>query len=122
LRHRPSAPLLAMMRYRLASFPRRTARRLEARRRWGAAVARAGNVAGADHAVHTHWLIPVLVDDLERARAALRAAGIDASGPSNVVYLGPRPAIMDRLLFVPAYPELPRATRRSILRAVEKAC
>lgn len=118
VRHRPSAPLLAMLRHRLSTFARRSARRLEQRRLWGAEVASAVVVPGADHPVHTHWLIPVLVDDVETARASLRAVGIDASGPSNVVYLGPRPAIMDRLVFVPAYPELPPAARRSLLRAL----
>jgi perosamine synthetase len=107
------------MRRRLATFPGRTARRLEARRRWGAEVAAAAFVPGAEHAAHSHWLIPVRVDDVERARAALRAVGIDGSSPSNLVSLGAAPGPMDHLVFVPAYPELPAAARRSLLHALE---
>jgi hypothetical protein len=119
LRHRPCAPLCRAVRRRLATFTGRTARRLEARRRWGVEVAASAFVPGAAHAAHSHWLIPVQVDDVERAQDALRAVGIDGSSPSNLVSLGPAPGPMERLVFVPAYPELPRAARRSLLGALE---
>jgi perosamine synthetase len=119
VRHRPSAPLLRAMRRRLTTFPGRTARRLEARRRWGAEVAAATSVPGSQHACHSHWLIPVRVADVERAQSALRAIGIDGSSPSNLVCLGPAPSLMEGLVFVPAYPELPAAARRSLLGALE---
>ncbi|HEU5058212.1 MAG TPA: hypothetical protein VFU21_16885, partial [Kofleriaceae bacterium] len=110
---------LRAMRRRLATFSGRTARRLEARRRWGVEVAAAASVPGSQHPRHSHWLIPVRVADVARARAALRAVGIDGSSPSNLVSVGPAPGLLEALVFVPAYPELPRAARRSLIGALE---
>jgi perosamine synthetase len=118
LRHRPSAALLVVLHRRLRCFAARTAGRLEARRSWGDQVAATVDVLGAHHGIHTHWLLPVRVDDVDAALAGLRAAGIDASGPSNVVDLDPRAQLMDRLVFVPAYPELSRGARRRLLGAL----
>lgn len=118
LRHRPCAPLLAVLHSRLASS---NASRLQARRAWGLEVAAAASVPGAAHAFHTHWLIPVRVADIASALAALRADGFDASGPSNVCALGGAVATdtLSRMIFVPAYPELPAAARGRILQLIK---
>jgi hypothetical protein len=120
LRRRPSRALLVLLDHRLASVAR-TADRLAARRRWGAEVAAAAEVAGAAHPDHTHWLLPVRVADVAAARVGLRAAGIDVSGASNVVDLAPGSRGLEGIVFVPAYPELPRRRRRRVLASLPGA-
>ena len=83
-------------------------------------MAAASAVPGADHPDHSHWLIPVEVADVPAAMARLRAIGIDASGASNVVDLCPGSRLMTRVVFVPAYPELPAGARREILEALAR--
>ena len=117
LRHRPSAPLLAALDRRLRRHDRRGAGRLAARRRWGERVAARFEVLGAGHRRHGHWLLPVRVDDTAAAQARLRAVGVDASGPSNIVELGAA-RVLDHVVFVPAYPELSAAARRRVLAAL----
>jgi dTDP-4-amino-4,6-dideoxygalactose transaminase len=117
LRHRPCAAMLHVLADRLEGFrPART----EARAAWGRAVAAAVDVPGAAHPVHGHWLIPAQVRDAEAARAALHQAGIDASGPSNVVAIDDpeAAALIDHLVFVPAYPELPAPARTRLLEVL----
>jgi perosamine synthetase len=119
LRHRPCAAMLHVLADRLEGFsPDRT----EARAAWGRAVAEAVDVPGAAHAVHGHWLIPARVRDAEAARAALQQAGIDASGPSNVVAIDDpeAAALIDHLVFVPAYPELPAPARTRLLDVLQR--
>ncbi len=119
LRHRPCAPLLHVLADRLAAFG---ASRVDARAAWGRRVAAVAEVPGAAHAEHAHWLVPVLVDDPPAARAALARAGVDAEGPSNIVALGDAraAALLERLVFLPAYPELPEPTRAAALAAVTR--
>ena len=118
LRHRPCAPLLAVLLARLASFD---GARLKARRAWGLEIVLATSVPGAAHSRHAHWLIPVRVPHIETALATLRAGGFDASGPSNVCALGGAVAsdTLAHLVFIPAYPELPRSARRKLLQLIE---
>jgi perosamine synthetase len=117
LRHRPCAAMLHVLADRLEGFaPART----EARAAWGRAVAALVDVPGAAHAVHGHWLVPARVRDPETTRAALRQAGFDASGPSNVVAIDDpdAAALIDHLVFVPAYPELSERARTRLLEVL----
>lgn len=119
LRRRPCAALLHVLADRLARF---THTRTEARAAWGRAVAAVAEVPGAAHPEHGHWLIPVLVDDAPAARAALAAACVDAEGPSNMVAIDEAraAALLARLVFVPAYPELPPRVRARALQIVSR--
>jgi hypothetical protein len=57
--------------------------------------------------------VPVVTDDPAALRAALAAAGVDASGASNVTALGGARAraMIERVVFVPAYPEIDELDR-----------
>lgn len=110
LRQRPNAALLTTLHQRLQTFSRaRLARRAEN----GARVLRgvpAKATPGLGQRAHTHWLVVVASPQPQALRAALLSAGFDASGASNVgAVCGEARAerLVARLVFVPAYPELP---------------
>ncbi len=124
IRHRPCGALVALLRRRLQSD---TAARVEARVEAALGVlARVAHLPrpGRRSAFHSHWVIPVEVDDPEEAGARLRAIGVDATrGASSLRALPPpegspdRSApeaarVMRRILYLPGYagmPELPAA-------------
>jgi dTDP-4-amino-4,6-dideoxygalactose transaminase len=120
LEQRPSAPLLKLLLHRLETFDHA---RLVARAASGerlAAMLPPGLHAGGLALGHSHWLFPVLSDRPDDLIANARAAGLDAARSASSVKtipappgrpeLAPRGAehAMSRLVFVPAYPELPQ--------------
>jgi perosamine synthetase len=114
LRRRPSAPLLRLLRHRLGSFD---AARLVRRSALGEELAKALSQClshpGSGAHDRTHWVFPVTSGDPDGLIAALRAAGFDATrATTSIAAVGsppPRRAaeLMERVVFVPAYPELP---------------
>jgi dTDP-4-amino-4,6-dideoxygalactose transaminase len=128
----PSAPLLATLAYRLSTFD-------DVRLRWRTAsgewlMANLPNHLQAPGAgVHdsTHWLFPVLTSRAEQLIAACRRAGFDAARGASSVCAVPAPAgrpeaepitaqrMMARLVFLPAYPELPKGSLARIVAAAQ---
>ena len=119
LERRPCGGLVATLQRRLARFP---ADRLRARAAagdelaaaCGPAVERPGSAVAS-----THWLFPVVSADPEGLVARLRAAGFDAArGTSQIAAVDPAPPharrMMDGIVFLPAYPELPPGERRRL--------
>ncbi len=134
IRHRPSAPLLAMLAKRLRSFDTdRLARRAtageEVARRLPAGFEQPG---GAAHA-RTHWLFPVVAPDPQTLVSVLRRRGFDASrATSNIAVVGVSPDLaspapkeatrmMSNIVFLPVYPELPGKARQRLILALEEA-
>lgn len=130
LEQQPSAPLLRLLHHRLSTFD---ISRLEARAANGeelSAMLPAELHPGGRALERTHWLFPVVAPDPERLVNAVRAQGFDASLKASSVsaVLAPpdRPELdpinardmMSRLVFLPAYPELPRGSLQQIASAV----
>ncbi len=123
IRRRPSTPQLALLARRV-THPNLA--RLRARATLGDEFAHALPEAmrrpGAGVAEHTHWLFPVLVSRPDELKTFLWARGFDATrGTSSLAAVEAAPersdiqapralAIMEQLLFVPVYPEIPAAT------------
>jgi dTDP-4-amino-4,6-dideoxygalactose transaminase len=129
LRQRPSAPLLALLRRRLREFDggrlaRRAARGEEALRSLPASLA----VPGARALERTHWVFPVVADSPAALVAALRRAGFDATAATtSLAAIAPppgRPAplrarrMLERVVFLPVYPELPARAFARLLAAL----
>ena len=118
LRHRPCAPLLAMLFRRLKSFDRE---RLARRASTGEQFARRLRVVdlhpGQQSLQRTHWLFPVVVEDPETLVARLPRRGLDASQATSSIAVVEAPAgrlspseaslMMSGIVFVPVYAELP---------------
>ena len=130
LEQRPGAPLLRLLEHRLQSFDYA---RLDARALCGerlAAMLPPGMQIGGRALDHTHWLFPVSAPDPARLIDAVRAAGFDAarkaSSVSTIAAPADRPELeplrareaMSRLVFLPAYPELPSGSLERIANAV----
>src|SRR5829696_486505 len=118
LRHRPSAPLLAMLSRRLRTFDgERLARRTSTGERFPRRLRVVDLHPGQRSLQRTHWLFPVVVEDPEALVASLRRRGLDASQAtsSSAVVEAPvgcsSPAeaslMMSGVVFLPMYPELP---------------
>jgi perosamine synthetase len=125
LRRRPSAPLVALLRHRLRSFD---AARLARRAALGEELATTlRSQPGSTALDRTHWVFPVITEDPESFIAALRAAGFDATrATTSITAVGspppPRAAeLMERVVFVPAYPELPRDAVARLRRVLGEA-
>lgn len=117
LERRPGAPLLRLMLHRFETFDReRLLARAAAGELLALMLARGAHVGG-EALDHTHWLFPIVADDAGLVISALRAAGYDAARSASSVTPVPAPPgrrdpmrarhVMERLVFVPAYPELP---------------
>ena len=118
LRHRPSAPLLAMLDRRLRTFDEK---RLVKRAMTGERIARRLRVVdlhpGQRSLERTHWLFPVIVADPEVLVADLRRLDLDASQATSSIAAVEAPAgrpspaeaslMMSGVVFLPVYPELP---------------
>jgi dTDP-4-amino-4,6-dideoxygalactose transaminase len=131
IRRRPSIPQLALLARRL-THP--NLGRLRARATLGDEFARALPQAmrrpGAGVAEHTHWLFPVLVPRPDELKAFLWARGFDATrGTSSLAAVEVAPErpevraphavdIMEQLLFVPVYPEVPPSALRRLAAAL----
>jgi perosamine synthetase len=122
LRRRPSAPLLAVLRRRVRSFDHgrlrhRAERGEELAGRLPAGVVHPGRAALA----RTHWVFPVVATDPSALVRGLAAVGFDATrATTSITAVEPpagsgleRPraavALLERIVFVPAYPELPES-------------
>lgn len=135
IRHRPSAPLLALMLRRLkCGSERRVAERaLRARRlieQSGATLEFPGSLAE----FHSFWVFTVLSNRPEELVTRLRARGFDATraatmsalpAPASRPELEPREAraMLARLVYVPVYPEMSLAkidVMASILRSMSR--
>ena len=131
LEQRPGAPLLHLMAHRLLTFDHV---RLMARGGSGerlAAMLPSGWHVGGAAPDHTHWLFPVVSDHAEALIAAARAAGFDAARSASSVKAIPAPIdrpeldpmwaryVMERLVFLPAYPEMPDGSLTRLATAME---
>jgi dTDP-4-amino-4,6-dideoxygalactose transaminase len=130
----PSAPLLAMIAFRLRTFD-------DVRLRWRTAsgewlTANLPNhlqAPGAAIVGSTHWLFPVLTSRADELIAACRRAGFDAARGASSVCAVAAPAgrpeaepttaqrMMARLVFLPAYPELPKGSLARMVAAAHFA-
>ncbi len=80
---------------------------------------------------HSHWLFPVVCERPDEAIAAIRAAGFDAARSASSVCAIAAPTgrpdleasgarmVMSRLVFLPAYPELPDGALGRIVSALK---
>jgi len=132
---RPCAPLLVFLRHRLETFDdaRLLARAMSGERL--ASMLPVGQHVGGRAAAHSHWLFPIVVDDPGQLISAARSAGFDvarsASSVGAIAAPDSRPElepirareVMSRLVFLPAYPELPAGSleRLSALLAGREA-
>jgi perosamine synthetase len=131
LERRPCAPLLHLILHRLETFDHD---RLLARAAMGellAVMVPRGLHVGGDALDHTHWLFPVVARDAESLVAAMREEGFDAARSASSVQPVPAPpdrphlepvrtrGVMSRLVFVPAYPELPPGSLARLSAALE---
>jgi perosamine synthetase len=118
LRHRPSAPLLAMLSRRLRSFDgERLARRADTGERFARRLRMVDVHPGQRSLQRTHWLFPVVVEDPEPLVASLRRRGLDASQATSSIAVVEAPAgrtspaeaslMMSGVVFLPVYQELP---------------
>jgi perosamine synthetase len=127
---RPSAPLLATLAYRLRTFDNLRLRRREASGEWLAAnLSDQLQAPGGQMEGRTHWLFPVLTSQADQLILACRRAGFDAArGASSVCAVAapdgrsesqPTQAqqMMARLVFLPAYPELPKGSLARLVAA-----
>ena len=130
LRRAPSAPLLRLMRRRLRRFDHeRLARRATYGELAGATLPVTLKQPGRLALDRTHWVFPVLAADPDALVRELRDAGVDAArGTSSIDAItgaGPIPtracAVMDRIVFVPVYPELGEAGVTRHLDALREA-
>lgn len=130
---RPSAPLLATLVFRLRTFDDLRLRWRTASGEWLAANLPDHVVAPGGQAGSTYWLFPVLTSQPEELILACRREGFDAArGASSVCTVAApagRPAsepkqarrMMARLVFLPAYPELPKGSLRRLVVAATLA-
>lgn len=134
IRQQPSAPLLAILNHRLASFDEyRLAERV--RRAEFIMADWCGSQffpsSACEH--HAHWLLPVYVDDPTRIIATLAAAGFDATQGQSLTVVPPphdRPEldpivarrVMAGIVFLPCYPEMPLSAVEHLSRIVLREC
>src|ERR687897_1811816 len=115
LRHRPSAPLLAMLSRRLRTFDgERLARRASTGERFARRLRVVDLHPGQRSLQRTHWLFPVVVEDPETLVASLRWRGLDASQATSSIAVVDAPAgrsspaeaslMMSGVVFLPVYP------------------
>jgi dTDP-4-amino-4,6-dideoxygalactose transaminase len=118
LRHRPCAPLLAMLCRRLRTFDgKRLARRAKVGERFASRLRDVHLHPGRHSLERTHWLFPVVVADPEALVADLGRHGLDASQATSSIAAVEAPAgrsspaeaslMMSGVVFLPVYPELP---------------
>ncbi len=127
---RPCAPLLATLAFRLRTFDNLRLRWRTASGEWLAAnLPDQVQAPGGQMEDRTHWLFPVLTSQADQLISACRRAGFDAArGASSVCAVAApvgRPdseptqarQMMDCLVFLPAYPELPKGSLARLVTA-----
>jgi perosamine synthetase len=119
----PCGPLLATLAFRLKTFDDARLRRRRESGEWLAChLPTHLDIPGGQMRNRTHWLLPVLTSQPDQLISACRGAGFDAargaSSVSTVVAPAARPEsepvkarrMMACLVFLPAYPELPKGS------------
>jgi perosamine synthetase len=126
LHRRPAQPLLALLRRRLRTFDSvRLARRAALGEELAARLP-CQSLPGRAALDRTYWVFPVVSDDPPRLIEILRSNGFDAiRATTSIAAVGSPPPprateLMDRVVFVPAYPELPRAAVDRLADALEQ--
>lgn len=129
LRHRPCAPLLAMLARRLRRPPTATLARRAALAQAISAALPERQFAGSRAERHTHWALPLVSADPEALARRLWAIGVDASRSASSLYVVEPPpgrpeasraaAVMERLLYLPLHPALDRAALQRMARAID---
>jgi perosamine synthetase len=127
----PSAPLLTTLGFRLRTFDSARLQRRAAAGEWlGACLPSHVKHPGGRMEVSTHWLFPVVSSQADLLISTCRRVGIDAArGASSVsVVASPkdRPEsephearrMMAGLVFLPAYPELPRRSKARLVSEI----
>ncbi|HEV2035597.1 MAG TPA: DegT/DnrJ/EryC1/StrS family aminotransferase [Candidatus Dormibacteraeota bacterium] len=125
---RPSAPLLATLAYRLRTFDDVRLRWRTASGDWlSANLPDRVQVPGGQMQNRTHWLFPVITSQADELISQCRRAGFDAArGASSVIAVAaparrPEPLnarrMMACLVFIPAYPELPKGSLARLVAA-----
>jgi perosamine synthetase len=127
---RPSAPLLATLAFRLRTFDDVRLRWRTASGEWlGANLPGHLQLPGGQAQNRTHWLFPVVTPQADQLISECRRAGFDAArGASSVSTVAApigRPEseptqarkMMVRLVFLPAYPELPKGSLARLVAA-----
>jgi dTDP-4-amino-4,6-dideoxygalactose transaminase len=130
IRRRPSAPLLALLERRLRTFDgRRLLRRAELGERASASLP---NAAGRRALDHSHWVFPVVAADPDALVTRLRCVGFDASRKTSAIGAVATPVdrpdldpvhardLMERVVFLPVYPELVPELDRLLAVAAER--
>jgi dTDP-4-amino-4,6-dideoxygalactose transaminase len=126
----PSAPLLATLAFRLRTFDDVRLRWRTASGDWLAANL-PNHLQAPGAAIHgsTHWLFPVLTSPADQLIVACRRVGFDAARGASSVCAVAAPAgrpqaepitaqrMMASLVFLPAYPELPKGSLARIVAA-----
>jgi perosamine synthetase len=118
LRHRPCAPMLAMLSRRLRTFDRaRLARRASSGERFASRLRLGDLHPGRNSLQRTHWLFPVVVADPGALIQDLRRHGLDASQATSSIAVVEAPPghstpaeaslMMTSVVFLPVYPDLP---------------
>ncbi|HEV1991378.1 MAG TPA: DegT/DnrJ/EryC1/StrS family aminotransferase [Candidatus Dormibacteraeota bacterium] len=131
---KPSAPLVAMLAYRLRTFDgSRLRRRAAAGKSLAAQLPDHLVLSGHRMEPHAHWLFPVVSSQPDELIQACRRAGIDAArGASSVSVVAAPPGrpdsearaaerMMSGLVFLPAYPELSRRSLARLVTALESS-
>lgn len=131
IRWRPCAALCATLHDALAGFDgARVARRRDAGERLLAALGGDVTVLGRALPERTHWLFAVLVEEADALVTTLRRAGFDgARGTSSIAAIPAPPerpharpmaceGWAERVVFLPAYPEVPEADRDRMAEVV----
>lgn len=132
LRRRPSVPLLKLLRRRVETYPpSEVTRRTEAGDALLDLLPASAPVLGRHADIHSYWQFCMTPDDPEGLIASLRAAGFDATAGASRLKPAPTPAgrpapshiteTMKRIVYVPAYPEMPAEARRQLAAAIARA-
>ena len=136
IRRRPCGALLRLLQRRLATFDGdRLARRAALGERIAEDLPAAFFHPGGSAPTRTHWVLPVVTVDPPALIAAIRREGLDAAPPhaTSAIVVVPAPPgrpeteaesaqwLMEHVVFLPAYPELPERAVRRLLDAVREA-
>jgi dTDP-4-amino-4,6-dideoxygalactose transaminase len=135
IRRRPCGPLLRLLHRRLATFDvGRLARRAALGEHIVEELPAPFFHPGWRAPIRSHWVLPVVSADPTALIAALRREGLDAAPPhaTSAIVVVPAPPespeteavsaqwLMEHVVFLPAYPELPERAVRRLLDAVRE--
>lgn len=134
IRRRPSRALLRLVHRRLAAFDDdRLARRAALGERLASSLPATLVHPGRRSPVRTHWVFPVVTSEPARLVRRLRARGFDAAPAAATSAIAvvsappgtPEPVaarwLLEHVVFLPAYPELPEAAVVRLVAAVREA-